>query len=54
MACLVTLSAQADGREYAVPPYLWFPTIALDSADTHNPGGAPDGYPFGLAAPFID
>jgi hypothetical protein len=41
--CLVPLLAKADGWEYSLAPYLWLPTISLDSAKTRNPGGPLDG-----------
>jgi len=43
LLCTVPLLAQADGWEYSVSPYLWLPTISLDSSNVRNEGGPIDG-----------
>lgn len=42
-ACLAAFPVQADSWEYTVSPYLWLPTISLDSASTRSPGSPVDG-----------
>jgi hypothetical protein len=43
LLCMAPLLAQADDWEYSVSPYLWLPTISLDSSNVRNPGGPIDG-----------
>ncbi len=42
-AWLAAFSAQADSWEYSLSPYLWLPTISMDSASTRSPGSPVDG-----------
>jgi hypothetical protein len=43
LLCTAPLWAQADGWEYSISPYLWLPTISLDSSNVRNEGGPIDG-----------
>ena len=40
LACLVTFQARADHWEFTISPYLWLPSLSLDSSDVDD-GGDP-------------
>jgi hypothetical protein len=43
LACSAPLLAQAEGWEYSVAPYVWLPTISLESARAKDSSGLVDG-----------
>jgi hypothetical protein len=43
LACVSPLLAQAGGWQYSVSPYLWLPTISLDSSSVGDGGSPVDG-----------
>lgn len=43
LACSAPLLAQAEGWEYSVSPYVWLPTLSLESARATDSSGLVDG-----------
>lgn len=46
LMCLVPLASQASDWKYSIAPYLWLPTISMDSSNADRGGllpGLPDG-----------
>ena len=48
LLCGAPLAAQAEGWEYSLAPYLWLPTISMDSTRINDGGGALDGLPLDI------
>ena len=40
LACLMTFQARADNWEFTISPYIWLPSLSLDSSDVDD-GGDP-------------
>ena len=46
--CLTPMLSYAEGWDYSVAPYLWLPTIEVDSSDTNGGSDRPEDSPIAI------